>query len=95
MRIKFWQVGLMTSLLTISLSLPALAGQWKEEDGGWKYVENDGTIVTDSWRRSEDKKYYYLVLKNKELSVDQQKAIVAATEYASRNGIVLKLYTTE
>ncbi|RKW36413.1 MAG: hypothetical protein D8H95_45755, partial [Lachnospiraceae bacterium] len=60
MRIKFWQVGLMTSLLTISLSLPALAGQWKEEDGGWKYVENDGTIVTDSWRRSEDKKYYYL-----------------------------------
>lgn len=60
MRVKFWQVGLMTSLLTISLSLPALAGQWKEEDGGWKYVENDGTIVTDSWRRSEDKKYYYL-----------------------------------
>ena len=31
----------------------------------------------------------------KGLSVDQQKAIVAATEYASRNGIVLKLYTTE
>ena len=50
-----------------------------------------GNITPDKY----NKKYYYLVLKNKELSVDQQKAIVAATEYASRNGIVLKLYTTE
>lgn len=60
MKVKFWKIGLMTSLLTISLSLPALAGQWKEEDGGWKYVENDGSLVTGSWRMSADKKSYYL-----------------------------------
>lgn len=36
-------------------------------------------------------KYSYLVLKNKELDVDQQGYNIA-TEYASRNGIVLKLY---
>jgi len=42
-----------------------------------------------------NKKYYYLVVKNKELSIDQQKAIILATEYARENGMELKLYTTE
>lgn len=51
----------------------------------------EGNITKDKYNT----KYYYLVVKNKELSLEQQKAIIAATEYASENGIVLKLYTTE
>ena len=50
-----------------------------------------GDVTSDKYNT----KYYYLVVKNKDLTLDQQKAIVAATEYASENGIVLKLYTTE
>lgn len=67
MKVKFWKIGLMTSVLTVSLSLPGFAAgqwfadEWKQEDGNWKYVENDGSIATNSWRVSEDKKnYYYL-----------------------------------
>ena len=55
-----------------------------------KFSEQD-EITTDKY----DTKYYYLVVKNKELTIEQQKAIIAATEYAKQNGIILKLYTTE
>ena len=51
----------------------------------------EGDITSDKY----NKKYYYLVVKNKELSIDQQKAIILATEYARENGMELKLYTTE
>ena len=67
--------------------LKAIKKDMKKLEG----FSEQGNITPDKYNT----KYYYLVLKNKELSVDQQKAIVAATEYASRNGIVLKLYTTE
>ena len=86
MRVKFWQVGLMTSLLTISLSLPALAGQWKEEDCGWKYVENDGTILTDSWRISEDKKTSLLNrLKEKKKEINQTRKVKKKIKYSQNN----------
>ena len=55
-----------------------------------KFSKQD-EITTDKY----DTKYYYLVVKNKELTIEQQKAIIAATEYAKQNGIILKLYTTE
>ena len=67
--------------------LKAIKKDMKKLEG----FSEQGNITPDKYNT----KYYYLVLKNKELSVDQQKAIGAATEYASRNGIVLKLYTTE
>lgn len=52
---------------------------------------SQGNVTTDKY----DKKYYYLVVRNGELSIDQKKAIAAATEYARENGMILKLYTTE
>ena len=56
-----------------------------------KNFSEQGDITPDKYNT----KYYYLVVKNKDLSVDQQKAIILATEYARENGMVLKLYTTE
>ena len=51
----------------------------------------EGNITAEKY----NKKYYYLVVRNKELSIDQQRAIILATEYARENGMELKLYTTE
>ena len=55
---KFVRLCLVSSLLAISLSGAALAGEWKESNGNWQYVDTDGSPVQDKWVKSGDRWFY-------------------------------------
>lgn len=40
----------LSCLLVISTSMPAFAGQWKQDNTGWWWQDDDGSYPTSTWR---------------------------------------------
>ena len=40
----------LSCLLVISTSMPAFAGQWKQDNIGWWYQDDNGSYPTSTWR---------------------------------------------
>ena len=38
------------ALMTLGSAATAFAGEWVAEGTEWRYLENNGTYATDSWR---------------------------------------------
>jgi glucan-binding YG repeat protein len=46
------------ALLTIGVSAVSMAAGWDNSTGVWKYLNNDGTEVTDSWKSANGNWFY-------------------------------------
>lgn len=57
---KHWKVVIITTILSASCSLTAFAGKgWiQQDDGNWKYYNQDETLRTNGWALSGQKWYY-------------------------------------
>lgn len=49
------------SIITLSIMLPfsSFAGEWKQENGGWKYQNDDGSFMKGSWQQINNSWYYF------------------------------------
>lgn len=45
--------------LTVSSSITALAGEWKQDEKGWQYQNDDGSYVVNDWQLIDNKWYYF------------------------------------
>ena len=45
--------------LTLSMSVPAFAGQWQQNTTGWWYQNDDGGYPANSWQWIDGKCYYF------------------------------------
>ena len=45
--------------LTMSISNTAMAAEWKQDDVGWMYLEDDGSYPFNTWKWVGDKCYYF------------------------------------
>lgn len=45
--------------LTLCMSIPAFAGRWQQNPGGWSYQNDDGGYPADTWQWIEGKCYYF------------------------------------
>lgn len=56
---KKWKVlGLIVGF-TAMAAFPAFAGEWKRDDVGYWYVNDDGTYSTEKWQEIDSKWYYF------------------------------------
>lgn len=55
---KFVRLCLVSSIMALSFSSLAQAGEWKENNGNWQYVNTDGTPIQNKWVKSGDKWFY-------------------------------------
>lgn len=46
-------------LISMSLSLTSLAGQWQQDSKGWWYQNDDGSYVSNGWQEIEGKRYHF------------------------------------
>lgn len=46
-------------LATVALSMSAFAGQWRQDDTGWWYQNEDGTYVKSEWSWIDGRCYYF------------------------------------
>lgn len=53
------KVFITSVLLSSALSITALAGEWKQDDIGWWYQNDDGSYTTDTWQNIEGKNYLF------------------------------------
>lgn len=56
---KKMKVFITSVLLSSALSITALAGEWKQDDIGWWYQNDDGSYTTDTWQNIEGKNYLF------------------------------------
>ncbi|EXG87856.1 hypothetical protein K413DRAFT_4757 [Clostridium sp. ASBs410] len=52
-------VLLMTATIAICSTFVSFAGEWKQNDKGWWYQNDDGSYVTSSWKEIDGKQYYF------------------------------------
>lgn len=48
-----------TITATIAMSITAFAGQWKQDNVGWWYQNDDGSYPKNAWLQDIDWKWYY------------------------------------
>lgn len=57
-----------TMILTFTFSISSFAGSWQASENNWKYQNNDGSYVTNSWVTENNEHYYFdangIMLKN-------------------------------
>lgn len=55
------KIKIMISAIALSTSLcfSAFAGDWKSDNNGWKYQNDDGSYVKNSWKEINGKWYYF------------------------------------
>lgn len=59
MKNKFVQTCLIASAISVMmLSTAFAANHWSNEDGTWKYLDKNNTIITNSWAKSGEDWYY-------------------------------------
>lgn len=54
--IKVLSVSAMLSMLATST---AFAGEWKSDNNGWRYQNDDGSYVTNNWQWIDGKSYCF------------------------------------
>ena len=53
-------LGFATALcLSILTSFSALAGEWKQDENGWWYQEDDGSYPVSTWKEIDGTNYYF------------------------------------
>lgn len=52
-------VAVSALALTLCMSIPAFAGRWQQNTGGWSYQNDDGGYLADTWQWIEGKCYYF------------------------------------
>lgn len=57
--IKFIKLLTATTGLTVTMGLTAFAGQWKKDNIGYWYQNNNGAYPKSSWQSINDKWYYF------------------------------------
>lgn len=55
-RNRLWGVVLVICLVA---AFPSFAGEWKRDDNGWWYVNDDGTYPVNQWQEIMGKQYYF------------------------------------
>lgn len=58
-RVKNLLTCMMTAVLIISNSVTALAGQWRQDESGWWYQEDDGSFPKSCWKDVGGKQFYF------------------------------------
>lgn len=48
-----------TFIATLTFSITAFAGEWKQDSTGWWYQNDDGSYPTNQWQEINKKKYYF------------------------------------
>lgn len=46
-------------ILSTSLCFSSFAGEWKSDNNGWKYQNDDGSCIASSWKEINGKWYYF------------------------------------
>lgn len=56
---KLWMVPCAAAAFTMGMSMMSFAATgWQEEGGTWRYYDNGGSMVTDSWKKSGNSMFY-------------------------------------
>jgi len=50
---------IISILLSTSFCLNVFAGEWKQDNNGWKYQEDDGSYPVSSWKNINNNWYYF------------------------------------
>lgn len=50
---------LLTINFVLIISFVSFAGQWKQEEGKWRWQEDDGSFTTYQWKEINGKWYYF------------------------------------
>jgi hypothetical protein len=59
MKKKFIKVVLtMVAILSVT-SMISFAGEWKQDNAGWWYQNDDGSYPSSSWKEVDGKQYYF------------------------------------
>ena len=53
------KAAVLTALVSASVSMSAYAGEWKRDDIGWWYQNDDGSYQMNNWFTDIDGKSYY------------------------------------
>lgn len=56
---KSLKVLVLTMLLLLVCSTTAFAGQWKQEQTGWWYQEDDGSYPVNTWKEIDGSWYFF------------------------------------
>lgn len=56
---KCWMMVITVLLITAGASVNAFAGQWRQDDTGWWYENEDGTYLNNGWSWIDGKCYYF------------------------------------
>lgn len=52
-------IAVFAAALSLSMSIPAFAGQWQQNTTGWWYQNDDGGYPSGSWQWIDGKCYYF------------------------------------
>ena len=53
------KIILVSVILSSLFSLNAFAGEWKNNDSGWRYQEEDGSYPVNEWKEINGNWYYF------------------------------------
>lgn len=91
-------IGLLvvTFIMLVATSTKVFAGEWKQDNVGWWYQNDDGGFPTNAWQQIDGKQYYFdangYMLANtitpdgKRVNQDGSLALVLSDEYAEYIG---------
>lgn len=57
--IKKLAILMIALCLSVSSSIISFAGEWKQDDIGWWYVNDDGTVVVNDWKQIDNNWYHF------------------------------------
>ena len=58
-RKRCWKMVIAVLFATAAVSMSALAGQWRQDDTGWWYQNENGTYLKSEWSWIDGKCYYF------------------------------------
>lgn len=56
---KKTKIVMLSIAMSLALNVTSLAGEWKEDDVGWWYQNDDGSYISKSWFQGGDGTWYY------------------------------------
>lgn len=56
---KMWKTAAAAGLLAAAMSMTVFAGEWKSDQTGWWYQNEDGSCLKDGWNWVDGRCYYF------------------------------------